>query len=445
MYLTTTPHINGLGFILAVFFITGGLVPLWSQQPQERVYADAQTNNDCALCLTIDVANEGRAVDGDKDTYSTLSITVLGQVWQKLDFTSQQPGPDDPVHVKIGTSTGLASLATSLKFQAYNGNTPVGVEVALGSLIGLLNGADQADIVLPAPDVPYNSVRVLYDGVALGGGINIYGAYFNEPGDSIACDMAEDILWGSEASLAGGVNAVNNPQNAIDGDESTFAELNATVSVEGKTYVTALYPSVSVAGDSVRLVFRNPGGLIDLGLLSSSFVLRTYLDNQDNGALDLDSDILRLSLLSGSSDIQVLTFPVQTPFNRIEVAIGEGLATALASLHVYEIQRIAKGPGITSPQMTEGVVYSCFGDEVTLNIDQPLAGSVYTWYTAPTGGAPVATGTSYIPDTTVPGSAFFYASETREGCTNESGRTPVELIVFPAYGNPDIVIGNTTN
>ncbi|WP_268223687.1 hypothetical protein [Sinomicrobium oceani] len=152
--------------LFAVFANTGQ--SLLAQQAGKRVYADGQANG--GTILLSNVSNPGRAADGDKDTYSTMTLTAIGEVWQKLNFTTQQPSPDDPVHIKIGTNTGLLSLLSGLTLQAYIDNTAIGDPITLGSLIGLLNGADQADIVLPAPGVAYNSVRVRSAGIALGGG-----------------------------------------------------------------------------------------------------------------------------------------------------------------------------------------------------------------------------------------------------------------------------------
>ncbi len=407
--------------------------------PMVRVYADGQTNG--GTILLSNVSNPGRAADGDKDTYSTMTLTAIGEVWQKLNFTTQQPGPDDPVHIKIGTNTGLLNLLSGLTLQAYNDNTAVGDPITLGSLIGLLNGADQADIVLPAPGVAYNSVRVRSAGIALGGGVNIYGAYFNEPGDNVDCDTASDILWGSEASLAGGVNAVDDPQNAIDGDSDTYAELHATVSVLGKTHITALYQMVSTPGDSVRIAFQNPGGLLDLGLLSSSLTVRTFLDNQDNGTLDLDASILKLNLLPGTSDIQVITYPIDVPFNRIQVSIGEGVATALGALRVYEVGRVSPSPVIAGGSD----VTACVGEDVTLEVDFPTENVEYNWYDAETGGNLVGSGNPFTIEAVnlEPGTNTFYVSLSKNGCTDEaSARTEVTVNVLESPEAPQVVSAN---
>ncbi|MGS2741977.1 immunoglobulin domain-containing protein [Sinomicrobium sp. M5D2P17] len=439
--------------LYTVLSFSFGCLTVNAQQPKERVYAASQTNG----AFLGSVSNPANVIGNGLNTSAGLNVPVgaLG-----LSNAHIQPRfgtvltAGTSTYLKLGVNPSLLGVGITINVRAYNGNTAVGTQVTLGSLLSLLNGEYLEEIVFTPTDgngdfVAYDGVRVTLNGGVLSAGANIdvyYAYYLQNTTSSIACDTPVEVLYGSTGALLSGVNQVENPQYSIDSNTSTYTHLRSNVGVLDKTYIRSLYNTLSREGDSIRVIFQNPGGgLLEASLLATSLTITTYNDDTDNGALTLDESLLSLSLLPGSSDVQVLTYPVEATFNRIEVSLGEGLLNALSSLHVYEIQRIAKGPGITSPQMTDDVVYSCFGDEVTLEIDQPVTGSVYTWYTAPTGGTLVFTGTSYTPDTTITGSSFFYASETRAGCTNESGRSPVELIVFPAYGNPDIVIGNTTN
>ncbi|WP_461534473.1 immunoglobulin domain-containing protein [Sinomicrobium sp.] len=434
------PHpITGLFcLICCTAFFNTATSSLWAQQAQERVYAETQTSGGGLLSM---VANAGNAVDRNKDTYSTMSITVVGSVWQKLNFTSELPGPNDPVHIKIGTSAALLGLGNSLSLQAYNGNDEVGEKYTLNTLIGLLAGEDQADIVLPAPGEPYDSVRVYYSGAALGGGIRIYEAYFNKPSTGIICNAASDVLWGSEASIVGGVNSVINPQYAVDGDDTSFAELYSTASVVGKMHLTTLYPITTMPGDSLRVVIQNPGGLLSLELLSKYLQIKAYVDNEEETEpLDLDANVLSLKLLSGDSDTGAITYPVDFPFNRIQVSIGDGLATVLSALRVYEIHIIPQAPKITAPNLEDDELHICYGDEVTLSVANPVAGSEYRWYTTETGTTPLYTGTSFnIADLET---TTYYLAESRQGCTDESARASVRVYVSPNYGSPEISILN---
>src|SRR5690606_26243131 len=122
-----------------------------------------------------------------------------------------------------------------------------------------------------------------------------------------------------------------------------------TASLIGKTFIKTVYDTPSKPGDMVRVVLKEENGeLLNLSLLSGNFI-RTYYNNIDNGFLEVDTSLLSLELLPGSNDIQVLTIPVDTPFNRIEIAKGEGVLELLGGLRVYEIERIPQSPKITAP------------------------------------------------------------------------------------------------
>src|SRR5690606_28457331 len=113
----------------------------------------------------------------------------------------------------------------------------------------------------------------------------------------------------------------------------------------------------------------------------------------DNGYLDLDQDLLRLNLLAGASDIYELTYPVDQPYDRIQVAVGGGLVSALEHLNVYEIGRLAVGPEVTD--VVDGVLAACAGDDITLSIASPETGVTYNWYDAT--GTNVGTGDTFDP------------------------------------------------
>src|SRR5690606_11105671 len=103
----------------------------------------------------------------------------------------------------------------------------------LSSLISLVAGEDQAEIVF-TPSSSFNAVRIGSSGVALGGGLKIYEAYYLKPAnDIISCDVPADLLYGSTGGIAGGLNAIDNPDRAIDADHTSFATFRANVQAEG--------------------------------------------------------------------------------------------------------------------------------------------------------------------------------------------------------------------
>ncbi|WP_353184611.1 hypothetical protein [Parapedobacter lycopersici] len=413
----------------------------YGQQAMERVYADGQSNTTLIGGFINDAA---KAHDHDIFSYSTIGVALAGSVRQELIF-SQEVSGNIPVRIKIGTGTNILSLLSGISVQAFLGNTAIGTPQTLNNLITLLSGADQAEVII-IPSSTYDRVRISTSGIALGGGLNIYEAYYYRTATSVICDQPIDILYGTNGAILGGLNIVQNPALAIDGNITTAAVLNGTANLANKTHLTSLYSSHSQAGDSVRVIFRNPGGLLQANLLSTSFSIRTYNDNQSNGPLALDQSILKLSLLAGSSNIQVLTYPVNAVFNRVEISLGSGLLNALQQLEVYEIQRVIRAPEITAPSISEGAVSACEDESISLSIVSPTSGYEYRWYTVAEGGSPVVTSTSYTTPSLVFGTTYtYYVSASLTGCLDESARNKIVVNVLPQPGKPHLTITDIQN
>ncbi|MET6999515.1 gliding motility-associated C-terminal domain-containing protein [Chitinophaga defluvii] len=415
---------KAIGMLIAVIALLtiGNLQSQAQLRATQRVYANAEQHGIIVLGAVNDQA---KAVDGNLNTYATLAPVILGGAWLQFKFTGATPGAGDSIHIRMGSTVDLLSLLGGISIQAYKGNTPVaGTSRTISSLLTLIAGASDFDLVYkPASGltygVDYDAVRVTTTGVAIGGGLRLYEAYFDKAAaGAIACDAPADLLSGSTGSIAGGLNPVDNAQQAIDGNPSTFATLRANVSaVNNKTFVTVLYPSYSTPGDSVRILFKNPGGgLLDANVLGTSLSVTTYNNNTLNGTLALTQSLLNLRLLPGSVDVQMLTFPINQSFNRIEVSLGGGLATALQSLEVYEVLRVAPKPVLQG--LANDTLLTCNSiAPVTLKVNNPKAGETYTWYTS-AAGASVASGTQYTTGTLTAGINKFYVAVSRNGCTN---------------------------
>jgi trimeric autotransporter adhesin len=72
----------------------------------------------------------------------------------------------------------------------------------------------------------------------------------------------------------------------------------------------------------------------------------------------------------------------------------------------------------------------CPGDNVTFTIQNPLAGAVYTWYDAPTGGNLLATGTSYTL-TNVNSPTIIYIEAVQGGCSSVGRKRAVVAVLQP--------------
>lgn len=425
----------------------------YGQVPMERVYADdvQKSNDEYLLVIRAGyVENENNATDGNPQTAATLNSTTVsvplvgvigGEATIRLRFTgTDKPTSGTPVTVKLGLGGAVLNILSGLTVQAVNGsqtaNNGSGNEVGpvheFSNLLGLLAGENQIEFTF-TPTVPYDGVKIKLGAPkgALSAGVlstaKVTHAYFFQPPTGpVACDQSFDLLYGATGSIAGIVNPVVDPYNSIDGNEETYAVLNANASaLDNRTHLTALFPYVAPAGDSIRLLLQDPGGLLNLGLLSEKLYVRTFNGTSDNGYLELDQNLLRLRLLVGSADIYEITYPVAQPFDRIQVAVGGGLASALESLNIYEIGRLAVGPTIAD--VTGGIYTVCYGDIINLSISSPQTGYSYKWYDST--GASVGNGDTFNPGALGAGDHIYYITATRPECTTESGRTMVVVKV----------------
>ncbi len=87
-----------------------------------------------------------------------------------------------------------------------------------------------------------------------------------------------------------------------------------------------------------------------------------------------------------------------------------------------------------NPVVTFSPTTICSGQSTTITVQTPIAGTIYNWYDAATGGNLVFTGTSF----TTPALAVntnYYVEAAIGSCTSLS-RTPVDLIVSPVPATP---------
>jgi len=423
----------------------------WAQTYTTRVYANDQVNRATGLCIGCNTSNPGQAVDGNLGTASTINtlVTLLGaNASQDLIF----PAPvtnNTPAIVKIGTGGTLGSvvglqLLGGVYVQAYNGATPVGGTVfANSSVLSLLASGNQAEIFLAAPGATYDRVRVTVDGGLAGvaGSINVYAAYYNVPATStIACDVPIDVLSGVTGSV-GALGTVTNPAQAGDGiiSAGNFASLFSAVGLlNSSAQVTAVYPGLSKAGDSVRVVLSSPSTLISPQVLGSVKIITyngaTVVDN-----IDASSNVINLGLLSDGSGLQAVSFQASAPFDRVEVLIGAVVAGALSTIRVHEIQRFPPGPTIAGAALQT----SCLGgvgSTVTLNVSSPDPGLTYNWYDSTQTTIVASNSTSYNAPINVAGTFRYYVSSTRLNCSTESAKTLVTIKVNSFATAADITV-----
>ena len=442
-----------------IAFFLSSLILASAQTQQVRKYATRQMTKIGGIVLTSS-STLPLAVDTDPLTSANLTIGVgaLGSyIEQLIDFnpspsanaayTTLVPG-NTPITVKFTLPAGLVAALGGLEIQAIkdlsrNGfgvvsYENVGAAYTGTSLVSLISGTGEVDVTI-VPSADYQGVRVrIKSGVlAAGYGVDIFGAYIKEnaSGD-IACSNRLDRLSGvtsnDVANLASGLGSVQNPGDALDASDATFAQLNMGTEVLNATYLTAIFNSKSKVNDSIRIVLQNSTpSVLTLSLLNS-FSIRLYDGNTVVKTITNTSSILNLNLLSGGTQTYALTAEVDVAFDRIQVLYG-GVASLLNSLKIYDINRKVGSPIRTAAQKN---IFVYAGQPATLSATPAATGDVITWYDAATAGAlvsnPVSTTTAQ--SNTV---QMYYANVARSGCNDNFDRAVVNVnVVGVTYATP---------
>ena len=409
-----------------------------AQTQYQRVYANSQTNSNSILGTYV--ANPGSAADGNPQTSSTITTPLLlGSVYQQLAFSSGL-ATGTAVHLKMEVDGSVLALLGSNTLQFYNNNTAIGSPVALANgLLGLqlLKGANQYEFILNAPPGA-NAIRVTLNSVlSVAGVVKVFDAYYNtNAAGAVNCGQVADELHGvvDPLGLLGGLTAVNNPALAIDGNSSTYSTLAPLVGALEYSQQTFIFPGLSQAGDSVRVLISQPAAILDANLLSNLQVV-AYNGDDSVGVFSGANGLLTLRLLGGATSQSVLSFAPAAVFDRVQVRFG-GVVQALNSLNIHEVQRVIPVPALSAGS-TAPVI--CTGGTVTLNATVPVNETI-SWYNP--SKVVTATGASYTtPALTAP--ATYFTSASRTGCTNTSDTFPIYIAVKTIPVNPVAATVNT--
>ncbi|WP_214225130.1 Ig-like domain-containing protein [Pedobacter sp. B4-66] len=467
-----------------MLLVFGGDVKGQSCTPQVRKYATTTQVNEGLL---TSVENPNFAVDNIKENYSNLNALLavgnLITVTQYLKF-STPVAAGTPVTVKATFPTSILSLVGGIELQPFKNlrdigflgpnwiADPVGQVTSNSTLLSLINGAGDMEITIVPQTGGTTSTPLIYDGVwirlsgvAIGANLNLFHAYIKE--DAAAgnqCNTSIDVLAGVRAGTAvGGIasalGAVTNKWNAIDGNLSTYAEMDVTAQVLSETFHTTIFKTVAQPGDAVQIVLQKPGGgLLDLNVLNG-FTVQMYNGNTPSGTpFSSSSGLLSLSLLPGSTtgnEKYTLTIPVPSSygsFDRVEIKIGGVATVSLTSkLRIYEVNHI-----IFPLTLIDGVASTsksiCQNNTATLSIKDPQDCTTYNWYKVASGGTKITTSTNYTPQVSdlVLGDNIFYVEAIRTNCSETSGRVPLTIKVNPLpdagtiTGNTGVCVTQTT-
>jgi hypothetical protein len=239
----------------------------------QRVYANTEQHSATqSLIITLsEVTNPLSAIDTPNLTnYSTLFTTLgalaLIEAWQNVQFPTT-PLTSSPVIIKYGGSASLISLLTGTSIQPTSGGALVGSAYSQSTLLSLLSvGATDAEIMLPAPNISYNGIRLKVSSTLLGAALTAryyYAFYVTAPSVS-----NQTICSNTTATLT-----ITNPQagyvykwynTTMDTllQSSTAISFTTPVLSAAKTYKVVAYesssPTAFYSGNTTVNVNINP-------------------------------------------------------------------------------------------------------------------------------------------------------------------------------------------
>src|SRR5690606_654241 len=206
------------------------------------------------------------------------------------------------------------------------------------------------------------------------------------------------------------------PEHVIDNDETTYAVMNNVAALNAQTRLEVRYNNPGIAGDEVRILLSQPGGLLEVEALTS-FTIQPYLGDSPVGEPITDlSNLLRIELLGGGNQAEVI-YSADRPFDRIKILFG-GVTNVLGQLNVHEITRDV--PQLELGENGDNTFEICAGEDIVIDPDDCTS---YVIYDALTGGT--------VVDITelAPGTHTLYVQTVRFGACEVGTRTPIEVTV----------------
>jgi len=412
--------------------------PNTCQSLTERVYANAQTSGSI---ITGGVTNGANAVDGNPQTYSTittgLGLLGIGTTWQTLTWPANIV-KGTPVTIKLGSEYSAVAVGQNLSVVGTLNGSDIGpLQSVSGSLLNLLSGDNSFEYTFVPADgtgpQDYNGVRIQSASLlSVAQNTKVFDAYYNRSVPTVTCTPGDiqDVYYGATdlglpiGALTATVG-VSDSWNVADNDITTFATMYSGVGALAAADLTVAFKTPAIASDTLRIVVSKPGVLLDVNLLTG-FTIQRYLGNVAVGApIQNTSTLLSVRLLPGNTMSMVLVSSQSEPYDRVRIRFG-GVAGVLEFLRVHTVERVGNTKVIGSDINNKVTV--CPGAAVTLQIPADAC-STYTWYDSPTGGSVVATGVTYtVPTTLAAGIYKYYIQPVRYGCeTFTRGEVTVQV------------------
>jgi gliding motility-associated-like protein/uncharacterized repeat protein (TIGR01451 family) len=356
--------------------------------------------------------------------------------------------------------TGVLLIGNQeITVQAKNGGTPVLIadsqmdnDFATPRMRIVVNAANEYFIAL-TPSQAYNRIR-LSNRLGTLIGLNntkrfdVYGAFYIGTPD-ICGGGSYTSYDGSGLTLdilgLGGAG-VSHPNYVLDANTDNFSRLSfGIIGVAASVEQTVYFDGTSALTDQFFVRMRIDPALLALGIANNIQIVASngpfHVQTISLNAL-LNTELL--TLLQGNNIVSIPFSPGGT-VNRITVRYNSLLNVQLSqSLDLYDITRAPANPTITDTFTQNAII--CSGSTASL-IAETGAGTELNWYASATGGAVLAATVSGEPFVTpaLTTNTSYYVAAKRIGCSEESERIRINVVVTILPVGSDITIASPVN
>ena len=348
------------------------------------IASPVDNSSGCLLCISTENKDIDNLIDADPTNFATYT----GVLDLAANKTIVAVHLNNPIQVPAGDKirTGFVIQAANellnvdaLKFfrvRLYNGGTEVTTEDVADenstvniSLLGGDNGKIRYSVIT---EQPFDQIELWTSGVANIGLVNrlrIYGAFYESVNDCEESDATlSDVCMESMSPLNAGLDidyanmklntgvagvggVMNGLENLLDGDKTTAAFSNNTLSLLAGTTLAVKFNPVA-RGQAIGIVLKHTGSVLDANVAS----------NVNLKLFDDDVEIADTST-GGLADVNVISHGGYTTYevipnsevNRMEFSLGSLLTAAdNVSLSDIYLRPDSDGDGIPDCAEDEG-------------------------------------------------------------------------------------------
>jgi len=412
---------------------------------------DQTTASSGILCVACGVNNAAGSVDGDRNTFSQLSVPVglgLSQYEQQTLRFASTGRAGDSVVVELGVPASLVDLTllSNISLATYNGATYNNDRFQVNSsllTLNLLSGVNRFRVVFKAT-ADFDRVEIRLNSVLSAlNALNVYDAYQEVAAPTVtatsvtACEGTQATLTATAPDYV----TVKWYTSATGGTPLFTGKVYTTAALTAGTYT--YYAEASRTADGCAQTVRTK-------------VTVTVNPTPVNPVVSVPT----VTICSGQTATFAATPVSGVTFNWYDAAIGGNLVhtgnnfttAALTANAVYYVEA-ANGSCVSSnrtqvtanvttavadPSVVQNAVQTCSGSTATLTASSTQPGVTFKWYTQATGGSAIFTGAQFTTPTLTSNTTYYVEAST--GTCTSANRASATVTVNPAPVAPTVTV-----